>query len=428
MRQIFFLLMLIATPVSAQESLFLQERFAPNAAYQVSCRVTIHGQLPGAKESLPIKGSSTLEYDERLLADKGPRIDKSLRAYRKIEFERTIGDLAQHSTVRPEARRMVILRRNQVEVPFSPDSEMTWNELDLIRTDVFTPALQGLLPTAAVRAGQSWDATQATIQELTDLEQITQGDMKCQFKGIETPAGTRQQARIDFRGSVKGIGEDGPTQHDLQGFCYFDLAGNYLSYLYVQGKQTLADKGGQGNIIGSFTLTRTPIPLPRNLSDDSLRPGSLEPNERNTLLLYDNADLGVRFLYPRRWRVGEVKGTEIRLDEKSGSGLKILIEKLGQQPAADKFQASMYEWLGQQRAKVHQAKNVQSLQAAGLQTLQHFAFDADLSGQRAWLDFYMVRQPMGAATISARVIQADQARVQAEVSAIARSIAITRAQ
>ena len=33
-------------------------------------------------------------------------------------------------------------------------------------------------------------------------------------------------------------------------------------------------------------------------------PAALEPNADNTLLLYDNPELGIRFLYPRRWHVG----------------------------------------------------------------------------------------------------------------------------
>ena len=59
----------------------------------------------------------------------------------------------------------------------------------------------------------------------------------------------------------------------------------------------------------------------RDLSDDALKGVALEPNAENTLLLYDNPDFGVRFLYPRRWHVGAVHGSQLALDGADGSGL-----------------------------------------------------------------------------------------------------------
>ncbi len=56
-------------------------------------------------------------------------------------------------------------------------------------------------------------------------------------------------------------------------------------------------------------MTRSPVAkMPAELSEASLRDLDLKPNEDNTRLLYDNTDLGVRFLYPRGWRVGRRKG------------------------------------------------------------------------------------------------------------------------
>src|SRR5207302_9654634 len=61
--------------------------------------------------------------------------------FRSIEFQRNIGDREQQQTIRPAVRRLVLLRHNNTEVPFSPDGPLTWGEIDLVRTDVFTPAL-----------------------------------------------------------------------------------------------------------------------------------------------------------------------------------------------------------------------------------------------------------------------------------------------
>jgi hypothetical protein len=324
---------------------------------------------------------------------------------------------------------MVILRHRHVEVPFSPEGPMTWSELDLVRTDVFTPALAALLPKNPIVSGSIWNAEEAGVRELTDLDKITKGELRCEFKGIETPVGTRRQARVQFQGTVHGLNEDGPTQHALDGYLYFDVDAGHISYLYVKGEQTLLDKTGQpqGKITGSFTLTRQPIAASKELGDDALRGLTLTPTDDNTHLLYDNPELGVRFVHSRRWRVGTVKGTEVRLDEKNGNGLVLLVESLSKQPAPGPFQHSVHEWLGQQKAKVLQVKNLQAVQATPT-SLIHFGVDVEMASQRVWLDYYQVRHRLGAATISARLLPTDLATLQADVARIARSVTITKQQ
>src|SRR5262249_30377864 len=156
------------------------------------------------------------------------------RVYRKMDFERKVGEQRQQSSLRPAVRRMVIVRHNQFEVPFSPEGPLTWSEIDLVRTDVFTPALTGLLSADAVKPGDRWQADQMALKELTDLERIDEGGLTCTFDALTTLVG-RQQARVSFQGSVRGLGEDGPARHQLEGQLYFDLVSNHLSYIHVKG-------------------------------------------------------------------------------------------------------------------------------------------------------------------------------------------------
>lgn len=426
----------VASHATAQDAVLLQERLVPGVAYHVISQVQIDGsiKLPPDKDNiqgqtLPIKGTSSLDYDERILAEKAGKIDRTVRYYRRMDFERKVGDTPAQNSLRPEVRRLVILRHNQFEVPFSPSGPMTWNELDLIRTDVFSPALQGLLPNIAIKPGASWKAENGAVQELTDLEQITSGGLKCEFIRVTDTPGKPRQAQVAFQGNVRGIGEDGPTQHDLEGQVYFDLDGRYLSFIYVKGVQTLLDKAGQpnGKIVGTFTMSRQPLTASRELSDDALRGQTLEPNDENTVLLFDNPEAGVRFLYPRRWRVGEVKGAEIRLEEKNGNGLVILLEPLAKQPSGTALQQSVGQWLTGQQAKAHQTTQVQALRAAPNE-LSHFAVDADMKGQRVWLDYFLVRQSLGAATISSRIVSAQGGTLRPDVQRIAYSLAVTGKQ
>src|SRR5262249_685174 len=149
------------------------------------------------------------EYDERVLSQgKDGRVAKTVRVYRRIDFKRAVGDQPQESTIRPEARRLVVLRLGQAEGPFSPDAPLTRGEIDPVRTDGFTPALGGMLPAGPVRPGDRWQASADAVQELTDLERIEEGSLTCKFEGL-TVLNKRQHARVNFSGSVRGVGEDG---------------------------------------------------------------------------------------------------------------------------------------------------------------------------------------------------------------------------
>src|SRR5262249_17748223 len=163
-----------------------------------------------------------------------------------------------------------------------------------VRTDVFTPALAGLLPGNAVQTGQRWTAATTAIQELTDLERIDEGQVECRLEQVIRLAG-RRHARVGFSGTVRGINEDGPDQQQLDGYFSFDLESNHVSYLSLHGVNSPLDKDGKplGKVEGRFTCTRQVFQRIPDLAEEVLRTLTLEPNAENSLLLYENPELGV---------------------------------------------------------------------------------------------------------------------------------------
>ena len=112
----------------ADEPVRLREGLVPGAQYRVNSRVDITGKLtlPAEKgqaaKTLEITGKSAIDYDERILAlGKDQQVEKTIRLFHKMDFQRKVGEQLQQYNLRPEIRRMVLLRHNQVEVPFSPD-------------------------------------------------------------------------------------------------------------------------------------------------------------------------------------------------------------------------------------------------------------------------------------------------------------------
>jgi hypothetical protein len=421
-------------PASAQAPVTLRETFQPGAQFHVSTRVELSGTLTppappqgGAAKALAVTGQSTIEYDERLLGADS-QAARTIRIYRQIELRRKIGDEPQQSTLRPAVRRLVVLRSRTAKVPFSPDGPLTWGEIDLVRTEIFTPALAALLPDRPVRPGDRWQAGTGAVQELTDLERVEEGTIECRLDELTTLAG-RRHARVTMSGSVRGINEDGPTRQQIDGHFYFDLESNHVGHVSFKGVHLLLDATGKeaGRIEGRFTLTRQANQRSADLSDQALRGLVLEPNADNTLLLYDNPDLGVRFLYPRRWRVGAVRGRQVVLDEAKGNGLLLTLDPLPRVPTGAQYLAESRDYLEKQKAKVLRIQPPQKLQGPP-QELEQFALEIEMGGQPAAMVYYIVRQGLGGATLAARLLPTDPAAMQKDVERIARSVTLTAPQ
>jgi hypothetical protein len=158
------------------------------------------------------------------------------------------------------------------------------------------------------------------------------------------------------------------------------------------------------------------------LSDEALRGLTLDPTAENTLLLYDNPDLGVRFLHPRRWRVAGVRGRQVTLDEAKGSGLLLTLEPLAQVPTAAAYLAESRAWLVQQKAKEFRVESPRRLGS----DVEQFAIEAELGGQRVLLDYYVVRQAAAGATLAARLLPEELGKLRREVEQIARSIQVQK--
>ncbi len=434
MRSAFILVacLTLAAPAVGADTFRLKENFAVDYQYHVSTRTELSGSLtipaekPGQNSNkLALRGSSSIEYDERVLSlAANGQVQKTARLYRRLDFERRVGDRSQSNSLRPNVRRLVVLRHQQMEVPYSPDGPLTWGELDLVRTDVFTPSLAGLFPSSDVSVGNRWPATGDAVKELTDLERIEEGGLECSLEGLTTVE-KRRCARVTFTGTVRGVNEDGPNRQRIEGYCYFDLDSNHLSYLYLKGTSSLLDKSGAiiGDVEGQFVLTRH-AQSSLDLSEQSLRGVALEPNAENTLLQYDHAESGVRFLHPRRWRVTSVSGPRITLDESSGGGLLITLEPANRTPTGAQFQSEVADWLKQQKATIVRSEPVRRI-ASERRPIEQFGFEADLNGNRVSLEYFVTRHTTGGATLAARLSPRDASTLRGEVERIARSLTIT---
>jgi hypothetical protein len=302
---------------------------------------------------------------------------------------------------------------------------LIWGEIELVRTDVFTPALAGLLPSQPVQIGQRWQAQPSALMELTDIEKIEDGGLSCRLEQVSELSG-RRHARVAIDGSFRGINEDGPTRQQISGSFFFDLESKHLSYLSFRGTHFLLGQDGKdaGQIEGQFVLTRQAHVQPPELADEALRGLTVEPNRENTLLFYDNAELGVRFLYPRRWRVGDIQGRQLAVDESGGGGgVLITLEPLAKVPGSAQYLAEVRDYLTTQKAKILRIEPPRQLGPG----LEYFTLEVEMGGQRLTMDYYLVRQNLGGAVLAAR-LNGDVSTLRDELDRIARSLTVTGAR
>jgi len=417
----------------ADDSYRLQEQFTAGLQYHVQTRVDISGKLQPpammAKEPPPaitVSGESAIDYSEKILAvDKDGMPNRTARLFSRMDFERTIGKEKQQSSLRQAVRRLVVLRQETTEVAFSPDGPLIWGELDLIRTDVFGPALSGLLPGKDAKVGDKWKATLAVVRELTDMEQIEEGELECKFVRIDT-LDRRRYAHVSFSGVVSGTNEDGPSKQQLDGVLYFDLESAHISYLSLVGKQVLLREGKEvGRVEGKFTMTRKANHKNNDLSDEALKGIKLEPDAENTRMLYDNSELGVKFVFPRRWRMAGVQGRQIALDSPDGSGLLITLDPVAKVPTGAQFLAETKDWLTKQKATISGTTQPQRVQDRP-HVIEMFGLDAEINKEKVALLYYVSAQTNGGATVAARLLPDSKSVLAKEVEAITRSLEITR--
>ena len=430
-----FALILLPANAAAQEAVVLAESFKPGHAYSVDVQVKISGKLSLTTEKgkppqlVPVEGASRLQYDERMLAPDDADSQKAARAYREVVFKRIVGSNAQEAGIRPSVRRMVVIRSKSGRAPFSPDGPLTWNEIDLVRTDVFNPAaIPGLLPTIAVKPGQSWKATAAAVAEITDMQQVEEGGLAVEFSGLTTLAG-KAAAKLRISGTVRGVNEDGPSRQKLEGTAYLLTESGIVAYLSIKGTHELLDGAGQtvGAIDGQFIMTRIALKEPpADLADNSLRGLSMKPDAENTQLLHDDAKLGVRFLYPRGWRVGAVQGNQVTLDHsKLGGGILITVEPASRVPAVADYQKEVTAFLQKEKAKVTVALQPLRVRPEPGQ-LDRFALEAEFEKETARMEYAVLKQPDGGITVAARLPSATATDLRPDVERVIRSLSVTK--
>ena len=418
-----------ATP---NEKHALYEDFKSQAPVRVELSTTLSGRLAlpdranergGKPQLVTVIGTSKLVYDEVMVPRDADGNLVVVRQYREVNFQRTLNDVPQKAEVRAAVRRMVVLRSEAgKKVPFSPDGPLTLAEIDVVRNDLFSPALvTGLLPKQEAGVGNRWPASVQAVTELTDYSAIEKNDLVVELVAFVTLGG-RRHAKLTLKGEVRGLGEDGFGIQTFSGTAYFDLDRKTLVSLNLSAKNQLLGPDGKtvnGEVAGTFVVKRSPA-TGDDLSDAKLKAIDTKPADATTRLLFDDATFGVSFTYPRRWRLGTVGEHRLTVNEAAGlAGLQLT--RVG---PTDTTLAKQFD-----DAKAFVARQKWTLTGAPEPKPGDDRFTLEVTsdaGDKLRLDYRLVSTADGVAVLSSRLPVAKQNELLPQVESIFDSVKVLK--
>ena len=423
------------SPGRSADPVTLAEHLSAGASYHVSTRSSLKGRLEvpvdekAPSKTVELSGNATIEYDERLLTDlAADQEQRTLRIYQKAEVKRVVGDRPQSATIRSNVSRWVITRRGGKQNGFSPDGPLTWEELELIRSEVFFPALAKFLPGTAVAPNGTWKIPTTAILDshVTDLVTIDKGELTGRFEEVRDQGG-RPHAQITLTGTLEGVNDDGPARHQIKGTMYFDVTRREVVYLSVSGTLELLDPSGKvkGTIEGSYTSTRSAVARPDDISSATLAKIKTEPSPETSQMLYMNDELGLELVHSRRWRVESVRGRQVTFSEENGRSILMTVDAAADIPTPAAFQREAERELIKQGGTVVLLDREAKLKADRGE-LSSFAFAVTQDQTAVSYRYFVTKQDGGGATFASQLFGSDAAELSGEVEAVARSLKIVR--
>lgn len=420
---------LVAMRASADEIL----KIKAGEMYEVKTKSTLTGSLeftdPKDKQTrrLAINGTAVVQYVERVIpTGKDSSLDRTLRVYKLVNYQRKVGDQPQKAGM-PGEPRIVFQRRDNVEVPYSPDGPLQWLEIDLLRTHEFVPLLDGFLPDGDVKPGAVWDAAPSATAELLGLEPVESGRLTCTYNGVQQ-FGDKKLGQIEFGGVIFGrTKEEGRCRNEVSGAVYIDPATHRMASIRTIGTRQIL--GDNNKVIGKLEVDHGMIlqflPDDPELAAPIEPPLPDQPTAALTRLVYENPILGARLLHPRRWFLESVQGNQMLLrdwNEQRPTANTIVIhcEQDGKTPTAAAYREEVLKYLKSTKVDaVPQGEPRETRSAAG--RIGNFQLSAVLDGRPMILDYWVVERGKRGVTIASR-IASDDARLLEDVKSIAYSV------
>ena len=288
------------------ETYSLTESASDERVFSVSSQVTIDGQFEtpgteGKSSSWAAKSVANYRFRSRRLpgAGRDAAALRTARFYEQASARITIDKTVTTPRLHPQVSLLVAQGREDGVLLFSPAMLLRRDDVDLLNGPGDSLSLLALLPRTGVELGEKWNADTWAIQMFADVDAVLKASIVCELRSAESGV-----AIVGFSGDVEGASAGAPTKITLSGNYEYDLEQKFIRRLKLT--QTEDRKVGAVSpgmkVKAEVSLSRSPSSNRKGLEDATLAALPLEPQNGQTLLVYDSP-WQVRFLHDRGWHL-----------------------------------------------------------------------------------------------------------------------------
>ncbi|MCI0379483.1 MAG: hypothetical protein L0215_17890 [Gemmataceae bacterium] len=285
------------------QTVLLSEGPLPKSCFRIELSMDLLGEVRVQQEGKTVSMKQTAAakhvFLERIIDAKQGVAEKTARVYQKAEARIAVDKEIMQRSLRPERSWMIAMRTKDVAIAYAPKGLLSQEEMELTE-HLDTLYVPGLLSGKDAKPGDTWKVTGNVVNALCDLDGLVHHDLTGKLEAV---AG--DQATGNVFGQVEGI-DLGATVHILvQARFTFDLKEKRITFL--EWKQSDQRQQGPVNPALSadvtYTLRRTPIEEPKELSDDALAAALAVAPDKMTLLHFRDAKGGFEFQHSRDWHL-----------------------------------------------------------------------------------------------------------------------------
>jgi hypothetical protein len=291
---------------AAKSPFTLRSQRKPGQTDRVVIRLDVGGETKYTDEGKPRREKMSVECDldyiEKTLeiSAAADAVRRSVRDYQKVSATVKVGDGEFKPALQPQHRLIAVEAAKQTALLFSPDGNLTRDELDAIDIQANSLLLDRLLPENPVAVGDRWPHSAELLAAMLDLDEVAKTTVQSTLKEV-----TSTVARFELAGRVEGAAYGVSTTIEIKGKYRFNLQTkriDWLGMLLKEDRQPSFVADGV-DVNSRLNVIVTPVPEPASLTDDALAKLTLKPTPESTYLAYKSADGGWQCRYDRRWYI-----------------------------------------------------------------------------------------------------------------------------
>ncbi len=349
------LVSILALPklVEAGKTYNLQSRCQRGGVYSVAAKIQVDGTLKptaAAKSaSLPITVQGEFTYDEMRLDDGKTADRRSLRYYHEVGATIQVDKHRDAPTLRDDMRLIAVHSDKTGVAISSPHGPLTREELDLIDLPGNTLVLDGLLPNAKEKIGDSWKIGDAALAKLVCVDLVSRNEVTCELTDVVGSAAEIKivgQLNAAVGGVATEIGLDGNAAYDLDKHCLTSIQ------LRIKERRSVGYVTPGMDVTAELTLRIKPVVASRQLTPTVVKE-SRDADPAASPLALRSAAGAFHLIYDRRWHVtrDEAQLIVLRLIDRGELIAQCNISPLpaldqGKTLSIEEFQADVRQSLG----------------------------------------------------------------------------------